>query len=125
MESRINPLVFFINFNSNIKIYHWMTTSYSRHAASDQLYDKLQELSDQLVEIYIGKYGRPKLTKKDIVSSVAVMNDITILTYLESCITYLRKDIYKFINEKDTEIINIIDEIIGEINQTKYRFTLV
>lgn len=121
----MNPLVFFINFNNNVKMYHWMTTSYSRHSASDQLFDKLQDLSDQLVEIYIGKYGRPKLGKKDLVLSVSVLNDTSILTYLESCITYLRKDIYKFVNEKDTEIINIIDEVIGEINQTKYRFTLL
>ena len=121
----MHPVVFFINFSNIVKLYHWMTTSFSRHSASDQLYDKLQDLSDQLLEIYIGKYGRPKLVKKDMTLALSIMNDTSIIQYLESCITYLRKDIYGFINEKDTEIINIIDEIVGQINQTKYRFTLM
>ncbi len=120
-----NPVVFFLNFSNNIKLYHWMTNSYARHMASDQLYERLQELSDKLVEIYIGRYGRPKISKKELSTSQAVYDDKSILQYLESCTSYLQKGIYNFIKNTDTDIVNILDELIGEINQTKYRFTLV
>jgi hypothetical protein len=44
-----------------IKLYHWSTTSYARHQVADTLLRELQEATDRLVEVYVGKYGREML----------------------------------------------------------------
>lgn len=120
----MHPIMFFISFSNHIKLYHWMTTSYPKHIASDKLSDKLSELSDKFVEVYIGKYHRPKFTKKDLAVHIELPCDTSIYDYLNSCLSYLYKDLMKYISEKDTDLVNIRDEIITEINQTKYLLSL-
>ena len=38
-----------------IKLYHWKTTKYSHHVATDELYESLNKNIDRFVEIYLGK----------------------------------------------------------------------
>lgn len=116
--------MFFLSFSNHIKLFHWMTISYPKHIASDKLSDKLGELLDKFVEVYIGKYKRPKLNKKDLDININIPNDTTIINYLDNCLSYLYKDLMKYISDKDTDLINIRDEIVTEINQTKYLLTL-
>lgn len=121
----MNPLVFFLHFETNVKLYHWMTRSYPRHVASDKLHEKLLELSDKFVEVYIGKYQRPSsLNKKDLQLPLDNYNDKDIIAFLDRVSKYLTKDIFRFISNDDTELVNIRDEILAEINQAKYLFTL-
>ena len=47
----------FFYYQNLIKIFHWQTKKYAQHIASDQLYQTLQTLIDQWVEVYQGKYG--------------------------------------------------------------------
>lgn len=103
-----------------------MTRSYPRHVASDKLHEKLLELSDKFVEVYIGKYQRPTLSKKDLsLASIDTHSDKDIIGFLDKMTSYLTKDIFKFISlENDTDLVNIRDEILAEINQAKYLFTL-
>ena len=53
---------FFLQLRNQIKLYHWQTRVYARHIATDQILEKLEKNIDSFVEIYIGKYGRPRLT---------------------------------------------------------------
>lgn len=116
---------FFFNLQVKLKLYHWNTTSFSRHKASDELYGKIQELSDQFVEVFIGKYGRIKVTEPHSGIKITSMNDSTIVHFLRKQIEFLSKDIYKHINpESDTDLVNIRDELLACINQTLYLFTL-
>ena len=57
MSSR-SLIEIFLQFPSQVKLYHWQTTSYPRHKASDSLVSGIQELIDQFVETYQGKYQR-------------------------------------------------------------------
>lgn len=107
-----------------IKLYHWMTTSYSRHVASDKLFGKISDNIDKFVEVYIGRYGRPKLSHKDLDCTLQNFNDSTIITFLDKFINYLDKDIFAFVSKTDTDLLNIRDEMVGDLNQTKYLFTL-
>ena len=38
-----------------IKLFHWKTTSYATHKATDELYTKLNENMDSFIEILLGK----------------------------------------------------------------------
>jgi len=115
-------IAYFLEFQSNIKIYHWMTTSFPRHKAADELFDKILENSDKFMEVYIGKYGRSPMTAKQI--QLQSLNDKTVITYLENKNKYLINELPKQLSKDDTDLLNIRDELLAAINQTKYLFTL-
>ena len=122
MSSR-SLIEIFLQFPSQVKLYHWQTTSYPRHKASDSLVSGIQELIDQFVETYQGKYQRIYL-KSDTTIPIYDLNDRNIVAYLEEFKTFLRNDIFQIIKESDTDLINIRDEMLSLINQTLYLFTL-
>ena len=119
---------FFITLRSSLKLYHWNTLSYPRHIASDALIGKIDTLSDQFVEVYIGRYGRDrqstKKTKDDVDISLPRLPEDEIVGYLEEARDWLTNRLSGMLKKNDTELFNIRDEIIGEINQCLYLFTL-
>ncbi len=40
---------------NTIKLYHWKTTSYSEHKATDELHERLSGHIDTFVEVLLGK----------------------------------------------------------------------
>jgi len=63
---------FFLHLRDQIKLYHWQTRVYARHIATDKMLKKLEKEIDSYVEIYIGKYGRPKINGKN--ASITLQN---------------------------------------------------
>jgi hypothetical protein len=114
---------FIFSIQTNIKLYHWTTKSFARHKAADELVNKILELGDQFMEVYIGKHGRQTLKKPN---NIKIMNldDSSVIDYLDSSIKFLESDILKLIKKQDTDLLNIRDEMLSTINQTKYLFTL-
>jgi len=112
-----------MNLRDQIKIYHWQTKSYSRHIASDDLVKKLDVNIDQFMEVYIGKYGRPKFAGKT--STIHLSNhsnkDAEIL--IDDAIGWLL-DLSSKLKKSDTDLLNIRDTIVADLNQAKYLFTL-
>ena len=108
-----------------IKLYHWMTTSHPRHVASDKLYEQMSSNIDRFVEVYIGKFGRPTLKKQDLVLPIKQYTDSNITDFLDEVTAYLTgKGIASFVSEKDVDLLTIRDEMVADINQAKYLFTL-
>jgi len=66
---------FFFTLRSQIKLYHWQTYQFARHKATDDLITALDELMDSYVEVYMGKYGRPKMTSTTNSTSVKNMSE--------------------------------------------------
>jgi hypothetical protein len=52
------------------------------------------------------------------------MTEKTAAIYLNAARSYLQGTFSKTINPKDTDLLNIRDEILGDINQLAYLFTL-
>jgi hypothetical protein len=115
-------------FLNQIKLYHWQTRSYSRHIASDKLFSELVEKIDEFVETYMGRYKRMyinEIPNMDMTLELENMNDEEMNTYLrEVVLEYFSQDLRSLIDENDTDLANIKDEIIGKIHQTLYLFTL-
>ena len=114
---------FMLDLQSNIKLYHWMTKSFPRHKASDSLVEKMSELGDKFIEVYIGKYGRPELHKKDNIIILHNFDDNSVIKYLDHCIVFLIKDLSKLLTKDDVDLLNLRDEMVATLNQTKYLFT--
>lgn len=110
----------FMNFLVNMKVYHWKTTSYARHKASDECFGKMQELIDEFVEVSIGKYGRSKVFGHSS-SGYKILNltDKTVVAFVSK----FRDQLVK-INIKADDLLNIRDEMVAELNQCLYLFTL-
>jgi len=113
----------FFHMKLNIKMYHWSTFSYPRHKSTDELFGKLLESIDKFVEVFIGKYGRPVIGS-DYDIPVLQYNEDAIVELLKSYTSYLCNELPKHLQECDTDLLNIRDEMLADFNQTLYLFTL-
>lgn len=113
-----------------IKLYHWKTYTYATHIATDDLYSKINKNMDKFIEVLLGKVGnRINLLKHKTIK----------LTDFDSSIDDTKKfkhEIIKFkeylvnlnsnpfmVKMANTDLYNIRDEILGDLNQFLYLFT--
>jgi hypothetical protein len=116
---------FFFSMREQIKLYHWQTKSYSRHKATDEVISKIDEISDEFVETYMGKYGRPHMTPKTNTIRITNLSESGIVKFVKECISDLQGPITKTLDAtKDTDLLNLRDELLGELNKLLYLFTL-
>lgn len=107
-----------------IKIYHWKTESYAEHKATDELYISLNDNIDKFVEILLGK-EEARLTMKG--RSIEMPDPSTKEELKKIIYDYrilLAKKINKYISlENNTDLLNIRDDVLGELNQFLYLLT--
>lgn len=116
---------FFLQLQNQIKLYHWQTRVYARHMATDKILDDLAKTIDSFVEIYIGKYGRPKLSGKNASLTLHNLTEAGATRLVVAAIKQLQGPITKSLDAAlDTDLLNIRDELIGDLNQLLYLFTL-
>ena len=113
-----------LELSAQVKLYHWQTKVYARHIATDKLFGDINKLIDSFVEIYIGKYERPTLTKQTQTLKLDNLSDKSMEAYIRSWISYLQDKLPGLIDKKDTDLLNIRDEMMGLLNNTLYLFTL-
>ena len=112
-----------VMFNLHLinKLYHWNTTSFARHKATDQFADSIDPLLDRFVEVYSGRYNiKPYVT--DISLNPKFITDDGIIDLLRAIKGYLEKEVPKFAN--DSELLTIRDELLAEINKMNYLLRL-
>lgn len=110
-----------LTIRNQIKLYHWQTGSFARHKATDDLTATLDTLIDSFVESYMGKYGRPK------VSGTIKLSNFTeagARSFVAQKRKYLEVDLPRKIKPSDTDLLNLRDEILGELNKVLYLFSL-
>ena len=115
---------FFFMMRSQIKLYHWQTKMYSRHKATDGVIEALDASIDKYVEVYMGKYGRMKMNSSTATTTVKNLSESSIFNFIKRCIQYLNNDLVKNLKETDTDLVNIRDEMLAELNQLLYLFSL-
>jgi DNA-binding ferritin-like protein len=115
---------FFFMMRSQIKLYHWQTKMYSRHKATDGVIEALDASIDKYVEVYMGKYGRMKMNNSTATTTVKNLSESSIFNFIKRCIQYLNNDLVKNLKETDTDLVNIRDEMLAELNQLLYLFSL-
>ncbi len=115
---------FFLNLRDQIKLYHWQTRVYSRHIATDKILESLEKSIDSYVEVYIGKYGRSKISGKNASIALHNLTDAGAARLVGAAIKYLQGPLTKTLKPSDTDLMNIRDEMIADLNQLLYLFTL-
>ena len=122
MSSEIVHLM--MTLRDQVKLYHWQTMNYPRHIATNELVTKLDANIDQFVEVYVGKYGRPKLSGKTASIHLRNHSDKEAVALLTEAIDWLTTDLPRKLKKADTDLLNIRDTIVADLNQTLYLFTL-
>ena len=114
----------FFHMQLNIKLYHWQTRSYARHKATDELLGNLSSLIDEFIEVYMGRYKRPDFGG-GISVEVVELSDEMAKKLIEQYISTMKTKVPKYLKkESDTDLLNIRDEILSNMNKTLYLFTL-
>ena len=113
----------FLEMLNVVKLYHWKTRSYSQHKATDELYGKLNDHIDTFVEVLLGKdQSRIQMVEKDI----KLMDYSDTTNFQDKVLEYRAfltdMNIY-FDPSRDSDLLNIRDEILGDINQFLYLMT--
>ena len=118
--------VVFLEMLMMVKLYHWKTHSYATHKATDQLYDSLNDNIDKFIEVLLGKTGsRIDLMGKKSISLV----DLNSQESLKSKIMSLKNYFVGLDNNKalstmsNSDLFNIRDEILADLNQFLYLLT--
>lgn len=118
----MNVICGVLEFLNNLKLYHWNTTSYARHKASDDCFNSIQGLLDNFVEVFIGKYGRSKIFKGQPKMTLTIESDKSEIQCIKDLVAMLEN--LKLDPKYDSDLINIRDEMLSELNKTLYLFTL-
>ena len=112
----------FLTLQNQLRIHHWQTPSYAEHKALGKAYEALDGLIDTFVETHMGKYGKDTEQRRTIeLHGYETSQPMPVLKYFEN---YLSNDLPIELKGNDTELLNIRDEMLGVINQTKYLLTL-
>ena len=98
---------------TNTHFFHWSTDSFSKHMALGTYYDEIVDLVDDLVEAYMGCYEQ--ITKFPSVYHQP-KEAVKYLESLKNFVDDARKDL-----PQETQIQNIIDEIVALYLSTLYR----
>lgn len=117
----------FLRFQAQVKLYHWQTHSYSRHKASDMLFDDLGDKIDEFVETLQGAYGRVRLPPAQRVLILHNMGDAAkdMPATVQALIAMLlRLDRRLPTDGSAKALLNLRDEMVGLLQQTQFLFTL-
>lgn len=109
-----------LQISGQLKVLHWQTTSYAEHKAFNKIYNSLDDHFDNLIEVYSGKYERPKFGGvQDL--SFADYDSIKIDAFITAAEEFF---VDAFMAEQDAELNNIKEEIIADIQRLKYLLSL-
>jgi len=111
----------FFNIRDQIKLYHWQTKSFSEHNAVDDVVQSLDTNIDKFVEVYMGHYGRPYVKESMHVKNLTVTG---IRGFIKQSTEWLSEKLPHMLKKTDTDLLNIRDEMLGDLNQVKYLLTL-
>ena len=112
----------FLKIQNQLRIFHWQTESYAQHKAFGKAYENLDSQIDEFVEVYMGKYGRSKAKLSYNIELDNLADDYGYV--VDSYVVYLTGLTTELDPEIDTDLLNIRDTMLGELNRLKYLLTL-
>jgi len=109
-----------------VKLYHWKTHSYATHKATDDLYTKLNANIDSFIEVLLGKSGlRTDLLSNKNIRLVDLSSQESLKREIEEFKGYLLglNDSKAMKQMTNTDLFNVRDTILGDLNQFLYLLT--
>lgn len=115
----IGPL---IQFQQQMRVFHWQTASFAQHKAFGKMYDNLDALVDSFVETYMGIFGKSKPNITFQINLKSLSDDSVVTMICDDFESYL-KSMSQQISDH-TDLLNIRDTMLGELHTLKYLLML-
>jgi len=110
----------FLQLYSQFFLFHWQTRAYGQHIAFDEANEDLEDLMDEFVEAYQGKYGR-----------VSTAGGLPVADYDDASAEEFVQDYRDFLSaskdmlgDDDAVLANVIDEMVARVDKLLYLLTL-
>ena len=114
----------FLSFQTMLKLYHWQTKIYARHIATDTLHTKISANIDRFVEILQGTRGEVVMFNENQIIDLRNFDEKRGFSLVNNFKKWVEIELIKYIHPDETDLINLRDEMIGDLNQTLYLFSL-
>jgi hypothetical protein len=116
----------FLSFRDQLKIYHWQTSVYARHVAADKLFDALEDQIDRFMEVLQGTRNlRIQLTSKSGNVKYSNQSDDDANAILLSFKNWLSTVLPNMLENTNTDLLNIRDEMLASVNNTIYLYSFL
>ena len=123
----MNYITNFLTLQNQMRVFHWQTQktpgSFAQHQAFGTAYDELDPLIDDFIEIYQGKKG--KLMANGTFNISLHNLDENPEAFIGEFVDYLVNIVPQRLDDADTDLLNIRDEMLAILNQTKYRLHMM
>ena len=110
--------IYFTIMRDQMKFYHWSTKSFARHSASDKFVSSLSDKMDRFIEVMQGSENKRLTLPKNTKAAFKIESDSSITVFLNDFKSWLTNELPTYLNKKDTDLLNIRDDILVDVNQT-------
>lgn len=97
------------------QIWHWKVKSFAQHMALGELYELITEVTDQLAEEYIGKFGQTAQVP-DGAWTFSTVSPVEFINDLHTKVEEMRGSL-----PQDGALLNTYDALLGQIRRVKYK----
>jgi hypothetical protein len=112
-----------VQIQTQFKFLHWQTFGDAKHRAYGGIYDSLGDTIDTFTEAMMGKYGRPQFESEFSIMFQDI-STINVQDFLDGITEFLVDMTDQLDSRYDTDLLNLRDEMLSEINKLKYLLTL-
>ena len=121
IKSEGEMILFFIEMLNTVKLYHWKTRSFATHKATDELYEDLNKYVDEFVEVMLGYKGG---VRANIPRTSVKMNDFSTPEQFGRKLNEFKNTLISYTHKLDpkrnSDLLNIRDELLATLNKTTY-----
>ena len=112
-----------IQIQLQFKFLHWQTFGDAKHKAYGEIYDSLGDIIDKFVEAMMGKYGRVEFEPEFSIMFQDIKS-LSVQNFMDGITEFLVSMSDHLDSRYDSDLLNLRDEMLADINQLKYRLTL-
>jgi hypothetical protein len=112
-----------VQIQNQFRFLHWQTFGDAKHRAYGRIYESLGENIDKFAEALMGKQGRFEFESEFSILFQDIKT-VSIQDFVDSITEFLVGMTDQLDSRYDTDLLNIRDEMLADINQLKYLLTL-
>jgi hypothetical protein len=112
-----------VQIQLQFKFLHWQTFGDAKHKAYGEIYDSLGDIIDKFVEAMMGKYGRVEFEPEFSIMFQDIKS-LSVQNFMDGITEFLVGMSDHLDSRYDSDLLNLRDEMLADINQLKYRLTL-
>ena len=119
MQEILEHLMHHVN---QIRLFHWKTSSYARHKATDEYMEVINPIIDNIIESLQG--GRGKRITDSFTTKYIELTEDNVMDYLKVYRHWLENHVPVLLIKSETDILNLRDELLAALKRLMYLFTL-